>query len=242
MKPALFHIDVSTEVAEFISLLGIPFTYVRQSGERNDPAHERIYQMAQSLVAPYPEWMEDSSHVQYKNKTHYHPIFNEKSSCPPLESEEILYMRSSTEDDPQILHRLKVALEKVSELFQLTLIGTPIQGLSGPNIRQIGWTQNLDAYIAQSKCVLSSCGNNSILELMNVEKPLILIPERKAFKEQLSKARRLFEAAAIPFISFEEEKNQDLINLINEAKTQRCEPIRNEAKEFARAITRCLGL
>jgi hypothetical protein len=57
-RPDLLLVDVSVEVAMLSRLCGLPFTYLRQSGERHDPAHRLAYGWAAGLLAPYGEWLE----------------------------------------------------------------------------------------------------------------------------------------------------------------------------------------
>ena len=57
-RPDLILVDVSVEVALLARLCGVPFAYLRQSGEREDPPHRLAYGWAAGLLAPYPEWLE----------------------------------------------------------------------------------------------------------------------------------------------------------------------------------------
>jgi hypothetical protein len=57
-RPDLLLVDVSVEVAMLSRLCGLPFTYLRQSGDRHDPAHRLAYGWATGLLAPYAEWQE----------------------------------------------------------------------------------------------------------------------------------------------------------------------------------------
>ena len=51
-------VDVSVEVALLARLCGVPFAYLRQTGERDDPPHQLAYRWAAGLLAPFPEWLE----------------------------------------------------------------------------------------------------------------------------------------------------------------------------------------
>jgi hypothetical protein len=57
-RPHLMLVDVSVEVAMLARLCGVPYAYLRQSGERDDPPHRIAYVWAAGLLAPYPEWLE----------------------------------------------------------------------------------------------------------------------------------------------------------------------------------------
>lgn len=59
--PDLILVDVSVEVAMLARLCGVPFAYLRQTGERNDPPHRRAYQWSAGLLAPFPAWLEPST-------------------------------------------------------------------------------------------------------------------------------------------------------------------------------------
>ena len=57
-RPHLMLVDVSVEVAMLARLCGVPFAYLRQAGERDDPPHRLAYRWAAGLLAPYAEWLE----------------------------------------------------------------------------------------------------------------------------------------------------------------------------------------
>src|ERR1700709_457521 len=56
--PGLLVVDVSVEVAALARLCGVPVVYVRQSGRRDDPAHQLAYAWSSALLAAYPAWLE----------------------------------------------------------------------------------------------------------------------------------------------------------------------------------------
>ena len=57
-RPHLLLVDVSVEVAMLARLCGVPFAYLRQTGERDDPPHRLAYRWAAGLLAPFPESLE----------------------------------------------------------------------------------------------------------------------------------------------------------------------------------------
>lgn len=60
-RPDLLLVDVSVEVAMLARLCGVPFAYLRQSGERDDPPHRLAYRWAAGLLAPYRDGLEPVS-------------------------------------------------------------------------------------------------------------------------------------------------------------------------------------
>ena len=67
-RPDLLLVDVSVEVALLARLCGVPFVYLRQSGDRDDPAHQLAYRWAAGLLAPFPEWLERAEAPAWKRE------------------------------------------------------------------------------------------------------------------------------------------------------------------------------
>ncbi len=61
LRPALLVVDVSAEISVLGRLLGLPVVTVRQHGLRTDEGHLLAYGVSHSLLAPYPEELEEPS-------------------------------------------------------------------------------------------------------------------------------------------------------------------------------------
>jgi hypothetical protein len=58
-RPGLMVVDVSVEVTVFVRLLGVPVVVMAMPGVRTDPAHRRGYQLAEHIIAAWPQEMYD---------------------------------------------------------------------------------------------------------------------------------------------------------------------------------------
>jgi UDP-N-acetylglucosamine--N-acetylmuramyl-(pentapeptide) pyrophosphoryl-undecaprenol N-acetylglucosamine transferase len=243
-RPNLFHVDVSTEVAEFVTLCGLPLTYVRQSGERNDNAHQRVYRMAQKILAPYPEWMEDQDFLPRYKHIKYLTVTKEIPSCDlSVPQNNVVYLRSSTEKDPDVLEKLRRSLECLAQTYKVTIYGTPLEGVSD-KIRNQGWNNDFHSIIKNAGVVMTSVGNNMILEVLQCGRPLILLPERKLYSEQLAKARALKSHLELPYFEMSALGGEELLHQVDKCikiKSVEFSEIKNEAETFAREIVNSSG-
>lgn len=70
--PCVLIVDVSVEIATLARLSSVPVIYVRQRGDRFDPAHQFAYASASSLLAPYSEMLEEpGTPDRWRAKTDY---------------------------------------------------------------------------------------------------------------------------------------------------------------------------
>ena len=76
-------VDVSVEVALLARLCGVPTIYMRQRGNRFDPAHSLAYACASRLLAPYPEQLEEPhTPAEWSLKTDYAGSISRYSGTP----------------------------------------------------------------------------------------------------------------------------------------------------------------
>jgi hypothetical protein len=71
-RPSLVVVDVSVEVALLVRLAGVPVVVAAMRGDRSDRAHATAYDLADALLAPWPEaapapwpqkWLDKTVHV-----------------------------------------------------------------------------------------------------------------------------------------------------------------------------------
>ena len=81
-QPDLVVVDVSAEISMLTRLTSTPQIVVRQHGRRDDAAHLAAYEIAESLIAPFPESMEDEITPGWvRNKTTYTSGFTRHGSA-----------------------------------------------------------------------------------------------------------------------------------------------------------------
>lgn len=71
-RPRLVVTDVSVETALLVRLCGVPVVVVALPGDRTDRAHRTAYDLAEGLLAPWPEGAHDTDWpAAWRAKTHF---------------------------------------------------------------------------------------------------------------------------------------------------------------------------
>lgn len=194
--PLLLLVDVSVEITLLARLCGIPTLVMRQHGLRDDPAHLLAYESATLLIAPYAKEMAVASSMDWvEQKTLYAGGFSKYSNRPKGAEEEdhrqvaILLGKGGTSLD----HHFITHLAKVCGLYTFHVIGEmedkgfPLQ----PNIVWHGKLAEPVAVLMNSALVIGNAGHNTVMEMADLNKRFICIPEERTFAEQLQKAELL---------------------------------------------------
>lgn len=191
-RPDLMVVDVSAEISMLTRLAAIPQLVMRQHGDRRDEAHRNAYAAAHSLVAPFPESMEDSITPHWiREKTVYLHGFHRS---PRRRFRPILYDRPTivclfgrggTDNNAARLVEAATAVADVDWL----VVGKPKPPeLSCPdNLRYAGWVDSPHSYTTNAEIVVTAAGHNSVMELGLDRKRMIAIAEPRPFDEQLRK-------------------------------------------------------
>jgi len=204
-KATLMVVDVSTEVAIFARLCGLPVVAVRQHGRRDDPAHLFAYDCAVSLLAPFhPSLEEPTVSDAVRTKTIYlggisrydgraltAPLVS--SSSQPGDGRHVVVLGGAGGDgwDLNLINRAAVCTDE----WEWTVVG-PARGAPAEQVRHIRWLNDTFDLIFSADVVIASAGDATVNEVMSLGRPLVCIPEARPFQEQVSKARRLHEIGA----------------------------------------------
>jgi hypothetical protein len=177
--PDLLLVDVSVEVAMLARLCGVPFAYLRQTGERNDPPHRRAYQWAAGLLAPFPAWLEPPSTRDWiRHRTGY------AGGITRFDGE-------SRPTDGGRGRRAIVLGEGGEELGAEIAAAAPGWEILGP--RHV----DLDL-LASCAVVVAPGGANSVAEAAFARCGLVCIPQPRPFREQVARGEDLErEGAAV---------------------------------------------
>lgn len=196
--PLMLFVDVSVEITALARLCGIPTVVVRQHGDRRDYAHEQAYRSAEMLLAPYPDFMTDSNEAEWvRDKTFYSGGFSKYTGLPQHtglilpHSVLVLVGNGGTSINMQFLSFL--ALEVAD--WQIHVIGT-IAGVEKSvelpsNLTLHGEIAEPLFWIDRCEVIIGNAGHNTVMEIADRRKPLILIPEDRPFDEQLVKCMLL---------------------------------------------------
>ncbi|MFG0266121.1 MAG: glycosyl transferase family 28 protein [Rhodopirellula sp. JB055] len=202
-RPDVMVVDVSAEISMLTRLASIPQIVMRQHGRRDDPAHLAAYEAAHSLLAPFPESMEDDITPDFvRDKTIYLDGFCRQQT---IESSNQTQRTKSKRERPTIVvmfgrggtgdvhQHLRDAATLVSHADWVVL-GKDDDSNSGrtpANLFFAGWQNLPNQWIANASVVVTSAGHNCVMELGHVQCRFIAIAEDRPFEEQIRKAKVL---------------------------------------------------
>lgn len=191
--PDVMVVDVSAEISLLTRLASIPQVVMRQHGDRSDPAHLGAYAAAHSLLAPFPESLEDDVTPDWvRRKTTYLDGFcrNTSGFSQPVTYDRptivVIFGRGGNQD------RHAALAEAASTVKEYDWI---VVGKSAPdcvrlpeNLSYAGWCESPHRYVTNSAVVVTAAGHNSIMELGSLKARMIAIAEKRPFDEQVRKA------------------------------------------------------
>ncbi|SMP75485.1 Predicted glycosyl transferase [Neorhodopirellula lusitana] len=196
-QPDLVMIDVSAEIAMLTRLASIPSVVMRQHGDRNDDAHQIAYHAAHSLLAPFPERMEDDITPDWvRDKTVYLDGFcrHSEPTCETSMSFEsptiaVMFGRGGTD---LTVEQLCEAARSIPD-HQWIVIGkdAPAAHPLPTNLQFVGWIQDPVAYLTAADLVVTAAGHNSVMEVGHSGCRFIAVAQDRPFEEQTRKARIL---------------------------------------------------
>ncbi|MGQ9408913.1 glycosyltransferase [Mycolicibacterium gilvum] len=181
-------VDVSVEVAVFLRLLGVPVIVVAQPGDRTDPAHTLVYQVADHILAPWPRELNTPRWLlPHAAKTSY--------------VGGISRFEGRTVDGYDADRDARI---RAGELNVLLLGGAgggfdkriPSAGPDGVRWKALGgaggdWVDDPWAAICDADVVVSHAGQNSVADLAAARRRAIVIPQPRPFDEQEATANVL---------------------------------------------------
>ncbi|MEV6759212.1 glycosyltransferase [Streptomyces sp. NPDC051105] len=185
--PALLISDVSVEVATFARLMGIPVVVAAMRGERDDPGHRLAYDLADTLLAPWPETIPEPGWPDaWYAKTAHTGAFSRydgrKHPERAVAGREVLLMLGAGGAD--------MDETKLREAAQATP-GWRWTVLGGPG----GWTEDPWPLLCRSDVVVTHAGQNAIAECAAAHAPAVVIPQDRPHGEQHATARALTAAS-----------------------------------------------
>lgn len=209
--PALFVVDVSAELCQLLRIASVPVVAVVQHGDRSDPGHRAAYESSTAILAPFAEALERPDRpAMFRRKTGY---FAGIGTPPP----------AAMPDREAARHRL--GLPQSGRIALVVAggggIGTPTAPLTMaarampdtlflmvgktasewhetdvPNLRAMGWVEDIDTWLAAADIVIGSAGNTTVHQIAALGRPWLVIPEWRYFDEQRCKALALARAGA----------------------------------------------
>lgn len=224
--PAILIVDVSVEVTILATLCGIPTIVIRQNGDRDDIAHLHAYECAQLLIAPSTgHLMNPSPHDWVNQKTFFSGGFS-KYSGRQIFSEEINHRAigvivgsGGTSLDGSIIHALATQCADRSVLA----IGdvAKMEQVLASNVVFHGQINDPASILAQCDVVVGNAGHNTVMEIADLGKKFVCIPENRPFHEQLRKAELLEQNGMAVLVQPEDLDHADWKAIISKAENLR---------------------
>ena len=199
-------VDVSAEVSVLGRLLGLPVVTVRQHGLRTDEAHRLAYGVSHSLLAPYPEELEEPSAPRWvRERTFYAGGFcrddGRIGETPPRRDGRTVCVLIGA-GGSSLGHETVARTAAACPAWRWVVLGdlpgaeatnraTAGAGHFPPNLVHHPWAGDVFSHLLSSDVVVASGSHNSVMEAAAARKPLVCIPQGRPFDEQRSKARRL---------------------------------------------------
>lgn len=222
VKPAVFVVDVSAELALLARICSVPCVHVRQHGDRSDIAHSSAYQSCVGLLAPYDESLEHVSTPEWiRKKTCYmggemrEDTSNTQADSMVFDSAKKVITVISGKGGSGIAYAPLTLAARCLPDYQFHVLGEVRREwheTDAPNLICHGWVNNPCDFIKHSDLVIASCGNTTVHNILSFKKPYICIPEWRYFDEQRFKAEALAAAGVAVYLpNFPGSKAQWLI-------------------------------
>jgi len=199
----LLVVDVSVEIAMLARLCGVPTIYMRQHGYRTDAAHCMAFESASSLLAPYPaDWDEPDMPAWVRQKTFYAGGFS-RFSTHSLTKDEARTQLEMEEAKPYAVlmsgfggsgdwyKKLKQTAEENSEWQWWVLGPVPASASAPSNLKFWGVQNDPYPFLRGADVVIAAAGNNTVMEVAQLQAHYICLAEERPFQEQHSKAKIL---------------------------------------------------
>lgn len=192
--PDVVVVDVSVEISMLTRLASIPQIVMRQHGRRDDPAHLSAYAAAHSLLAPFPQFMEDDiTPAWVQEKTVYLDGFARETPQATTERRHssnrtkiaVMFGRGGNESRGDQLVEAAAAMDDC----QWTVVGkdAPTHSQISDNMHFAGWVECPQALLNEADIVVTAAGHNSVMEVGQLGKPMVVIAEERPFEEQVRK-------------------------------------------------------
>jgi predicted glycosyltransferase len=178
-RPAAVVVDVSVEVAAFVRLLGVPVIVMAVPGERTDPPHIFVHQLADHIIAAWPrEFYEPAWLRTHAAKTSYVGGISRfaQRPCPPPDTRRappkvlVLGGAGGGEIDQATVEACSTALPDID---------WHALGLPGGRATPDPWPD-----ICAADVVVTHAGQGCIADVAAAERPAIVLPQSRPFGEQ----------------------------------------------------------
>ena len=184
-QPSLVVVDVSVEVALLVRSMGVPVVVAAMRGDRTDRAHRTAYDLAEALLAPWPEalpepwpqeWADKAWHVGALSRLDDRP-------APPPPGEQrvtVLWGRGGTE----------LTLDDVAA----AAAATPGWTWTAAGVPGAPWVDDVPALLRDADVVVTHAGQNALAEVAACRRAAVVVPQPRPHDEQVANARAIAQA------------------------------------------------
>ena len=196
-RPTVMVVDVSVEVALLARLFGVPVIVVAGPGDRRDAPHRLAYDIAERIIAPWPQEVYDPPYLHpYAAKTVYVGAISrfDGSAAPAGSDVGGCYGSAATAEaaDAQVVILSGGGGSAVTEAD----VAQARAAVPGRRWRSVGvtagtWTDDVWAQLSTAGVIVTHGGQNSLAEVAAARRPAIVVPQQRPFGEQLDVAAAL---------------------------------------------------
>lgn len=206
----LFVVDVSSEIGMLGRICSTPTVQMRLHGDRNDVGHVGSYEAMVGILAPFDERMEQQDYPRHlRDKTFYtgglcttrDQVLSRAEARQKLglsSDQKIVLVMTGGGGSGTPYAPLTVAARAVPDA--LWLVAGPVlregHETDFPNLKELGWVDNVTDHIAAADIVVASAGDNTVHEIARAARLFVVMPEWRYFSEQHRKASELVRLGA----------------------------------------------
>ncbi|MEV6574284.1 glycosyltransferase [Streptomyces sp. NPDC051577] len=190
-SPALFVSDVSVEAATLARLMGVPVVVAAMRGDRGDEAHRLAYDLADALIAPWPQslpepdwpahWHAKTLHTGSISR-YDHRNVQARDARDRLRDREVVVMLGAGGSN-LTTDQIQAAAQATPD-WSWTILGGP----------HSVWTEDPWPVLRRASVVITHAGQNAVAECAAARVPTIVIPQDRPHGEQHATARALHAA------------------------------------------------
>ena len=209
VRPALFIVDVSAEIAQLCRIASVPCVKVLQHGDRDDPGHIAAYQGCVGLLAPYAAALEQPERPPWmRARTFFAPAIGApREAIGRADARRrlgldlavpIIVVLSGAGGGGAPLAPLCLAARAMPETRWLAIgpVAAEWHATVPGNLELLGWSPTPELYIGAADIVVSGAGNTAVHSILAAGRPFLVIPEWRYYDEQRRKAEALSHAGA----------------------------------------------